>query len=357
LGASGEIVLSGQSKIHLNGPAAQAADSASNSETPSLLPLYKVPSTDSSVGWSNGKYYQADPLVTIMQRVPMHEPWVQHENVAPTLFTPSKTDVSLISRPDVIASNPNAPDVQETPANVPASLPGTCTTTSIKAISTADAQSGIAALKAACAEAGITSPYAVASILGIAGGESAWIPQKEGYSYSASALQSVFPKTFRGKPELAEKYARWKGTRESFFDFVYAPENNGGGLGNTQPADGGKFYGRGFIQLTGRANYTKYGKLAGVDLVNNPELLNSDYNVSAKVAVAYFKDRVKKSQDDSMYFDSALPAIGGARDGWTKKRDYYNCFLANLQGATVGTGTGGVLTDGQGNPVKSGGVD
>jgi len=38
-------------------------------------------------------------------------------------------------------------------------------------------------------------------------------------------------------------------------------------LGNTQPGDGRRFTGRGFIQLTGRANYQAYGKDAGVDLM------------------------------------------------------------------------------------------
>ena len=358
LGAVGNIFATGQTKIHLNGPAAEAANPAENAEAPTLLPSYKVPATNLASGWSNGVYYQTTPLTTILQRVPMHEPWVQHESSAPASFSAAKTDISLISRPDVVPVNASAPDISEAPVNLPASLPGTCTTTSIKAISAASAQAGIAALKAACSDAkpeAITSPYAVASILAIAGGECAWVPQKELYSFSSSALQSTFSKTFRGKPELADKYARWKGTREDFFNFVYAPENNGSSLGNTEDGDGGKFYGRGFIQLTGRANYTKYGKLAGVDLVNNPELLNSDITISAKVAVAYFKDRVKKAETDTMYFDSALAAIGGARSHWDKKRDYYNCFLANLQGGTIGTGSGGVLIDGQGNPVKPGG--
>lgn len=40
-------------------------------------------------------------------------------------------------------------------------------------------------------------------------------------------------------------------------------------LGNTQPGDGVLFHGRGFVQLTGRANYTRMGTIFGVDLTTN----------------------------------------------------------------------------------------
>lgn len=61
-------------------------------------------------------------------------------------------------------------------------------------------------------------------------------------------------------------------------------------LGNTMPGDGVRYKGRGFIQITGRANYRNYGKRLNVDLENNPDLA-LDPATSARIAAAFFKDR------------------------------------------------------------------
>jgi predicted chitinase len=60
-------------------------------------------------------------------------------------------------------------------------------------------------------------------------------------------------------------------------------------LGNTQPGDGRRFKGRGFIQITGRSNYATYGSMLGVDLVGNPDLA-LDPNVASQIFAVYFTE-------------------------------------------------------------------
>ncbi len=61
-------------------------------------------------------------------------------------------------------------------------------------------------------------------------------------------------------------------------------------LGNTQPGDGARFKGRGFVQLTGRDNYTRYGKVLGIDLVGHPDWANAP-EVAALLLATFLADR------------------------------------------------------------------
>lgn len=191
------------------------------------------------------------------------------------------------------------------------------------------ASQGIQALLAAANKHGLSTKEQKAALLGICGGECNWIPVKEGHKYSSpDRLLSCFQSTFRGNRSLAEKYANWQGSKEDFFKFIYAPENNGKRLGNTQPDDGAKFYGRGLIQLTGRPNYERYSALSGKDLVTNPNLLVDDITTSAEVAVLYLKDRVKQTTPPTAhpgYFEAAARAVNGIYE-IDKKRRLYEYF-------------------------------
>lgn len=89
-------------------------------------------------------------------------------------------------------------------------------------------------------------------------------------------------------------------------------------LGNTQPGDGERFKGRGWIQLTGRANYAHYGKLTGLDLINHPELAELPENAN-KLAVAYWQDRVVPMiRKKRANFD--VLSVARAVNGWFEDR-------------------------------------
>ena len=85
-------------------------------------------------------------------------------------------------------------------------------------------------------------------------------------------------------------------------------------LGNTQPGDGKRYKGRGYIQITGRANYRKYGKIVGHDLENNPQLA-SDPNIAADVALAYWNDRVDRSAARAGDINTVTYNINGGYNG------------------------------------------
>jgi hypothetical protein len=75
-----------------------------------------------------------------------------------------------------------------------------------------------------------------------------------------------------------------KANDEKFFNAVY-----GGWYGNSSN-EGYKYRGRGYNQLTFKGNYEQIGRQIGVDLVNNPDLLNN-VDVATRELIQYFKNR------------------------------------------------------------------
>ena len=57
-----------------------------------------------------------------------------------------------------------------------------------------------------------------------------------------------------------------------YFNQRYGPQTAvGRQLGNTEPGDGARFHGRGYVQLTGRTNYHRAGPAVGADLLTAPD--------------------------------------------------------------------------------------
>lgn len=80
------------------------------------------------------------------------------------------------------------------------------------------------------------------------------------------------------------------------------------GLGNTQPGDGPRFKGRGWIQITGRAIYTTASRQLGIDLVSNPRLAATSPEVSALVSGWYWR-KGSASGDLNRWADIGLRQI------------------------------------------------
>ena len=207
------------------------------------------------------------------------------------------------------------------------------------------AKEGIKALINACDKVGLSSKEQKCALLGIAGGETTWIPQNESYNYAPARLKQIFSFATDADVEKYSNAAKKGMPREEFFRWVYGPTTRGKNfLGNQTDEDGGKYYGRGFIQLTGRANYKRYNDMAnkmglGIDILNNPDSLDNDINVSAIVAALYIKDRVPSSVNTSShpgYFLAAKKAVGvNSPDISAKKQAYYDYFYGGTSGGAV----------------------
>jgi len=98
-------------------------------------------------------------------------------------------------------------------------------------------------------------------------------------------------------------------------------------LGNTVPGDGRKYCGRGLIQITGRANYAKCGEALGLDLINQPELLELPQN-AAMSAAWFWKQKGLNDLADRDQFNTITRRINGGLNGladrlalWEKARE------------------------------------
>ena len=115
-------------------------------------------------------------------------------------------------------------------------------------------------------------------------------------------------------------------------------------LGNDRQGDGPKYRGRGYVQITGRRNYTEWStrlKSSGVDLVNKPELA-LEVHVALPILFEGMMDGTFTKRKLSAYFNKTTEDWVGAR-GIVNGRDkdvqiahYGRTFYAGI-GYTTGT--------------------
>jgi peptidoglycan L-alanyl-D-glutamate endopeptidase CwlK len=95
-------------------------------------------------------------------------------------------------------------------------------------------------------------------------------------------------------------------------------------LGNTGAPDGANYCGRGFVQLTGRANYLRYGNELGLDLIGTPSLANQP-PVAAKLLARFLADRQDKIREALAQNDLALARrlVNGGSNGLDRFTDTF----------------------------------
>jgi predicted chitinase len=301
--------------IDMNGPAAAVADPADAADAaviPDKLEKYSLPNRDKANGWEDGKFYKASNIDSIMMRVPTHEPWDHHENINGEKFLPANTDVRTtapVDGPSKPTGEGGAPPVNNAPIAKPLSK---------------NAAANEQYLQSVLINGGVTDPIKLA----------AWMAQCK--------IESA---GFRALREYASG-SEYEGRKD---------------LGNTQPGDGVRYKGRGFIQCTGRDNYAKMSKYFGVDVVAKPELVE-ELELAAK-SVLWFFNVYKASRTASVNWDDCTAVtkiVNGGVNALAQRKTAYDAYKADFQAngitpkGTVGTGSGGVLTSGSGAPVKTG---
>ena len=181
----------------------------------------------------------------------------------------------------------------------------------------------IAQIPETAAKFNITNNLRLAHFLSQCGHESGGFKAvSENLNYSADGLKKIFGKYFPGN--LNESYARQP---EKIAARVYASRM---GNGDESSKEGFKFRGRGYIQLTGKANYTNFTKFIGEDCVSNPDLVATKYPLAS---AAFFFDSNKlwsicdKGADDATV-TSVTKRVNGGTIGLADRikhfKEYYN---------------------------------
>ena len=174
----------------------------------------------------------------------------------------------------------------------------------------------------------INTPLRLAHFLAQCGHESGGFKVvSENLNYGAAGLQSIFKKYFTA--ESAKEYQR---KPEKIANIVYA---NRMGNGNQASGEGYKFRGRGFIQLTGKENYTSFDKVVEDDIIANPELVATKYPLLS-AAWFFHKNGLHKIADEGAtdaVVTKVTKRVNGGTIGLPDRIKHFNEYNNLLNGS------------------------
>ena len=180
---------------------------------------------------------------------------------------------------------------------------------------------------------GVTNNKRKAMLIGQCALESARFSARfENLNYSASALWGMFGKYFDSEAETQTFALK----PQKIANRIYS---NRMGNGDEASGDGYRFRGRGYLQLTGKSNYRRYGNLLGIDLIAEPDLVAAP-EISWQVAALYCANRSKQGKNLFQWADAGdtrmvTRGINGGTHGLADRISKTEAALSALQGKLI----------------------
>jgi len=172
----------------------------------------------------------------------------------------------------------------------------------------------------------LNTPLRLAHFLAQAGHESGGFKlTNENLNYGAKGLLGIFPKYFT---ELSAK--EYERKPEAIANIVYA---NRMGNGSKDSGEGYKFRGRGYIQLTGKINYTAFDKVVEDDILANPDLVATKYPLLS-AAWFFHNNSLHKTADEGAteaVVTKVTKRVNGGTIGLPDRLKHFNEFYNLLK--------------------------
>ena len=187
------------------------------------------------------------------------------------------------------------------------------------------AQQFVSPLSDACARFGITTPRRIAAFLAQCSVESGSFTRlRENLNYTTpERLCKVFPSRFKTLGQ-AVPYLR---NPTKLANLVYAGRN---GNGDEASGEGSKFVGRGFLQLTGRDNYTAAADDIGIDYAGSPDLVEQPAHAALTSAWFFSKNGCNELADLGKIDEITRRVNGRAMLEAELRRERYHTVLKAL---------------------------